>query len=152
MPLSMQSTMASGTRRASEIVMKTCIFPCRNYSAARERLLFFTCFIPLIVFIPFLSGCVTEPKTLYSWESYESQVYAYLKGESLEEQISALERDREKIEARSYAIPPGLYAHLGLLYTETGDTSRAIICFETEKFLFPESAAYMDFILNNYGR
>ena len=76
------------------------------------------------------------------------QIYAYLKGESREAQIVALERDREKIEAGGYALPPGFYAQLGLLYAEAGDETMAISCFQAEKARFPEAAAYMDFLLH----
>lgn len=36
-----------------------------------------------------LSGCNT-PKPLYQWESYQPQVYSYLKGDAKEEQAIAL--------------------------------------------------------------
>jgi len=42
-----------------------------------------------------------------------------------------------------------LHAHLGLLYLETGRTAQAVAAWEQEKRLFPESRAYMDFLLNN---
>ena len=112
----------------------------------------FSAFVPLTIFTACLSGCAASPQPLYSWETYESQVYAYFKGENWEGQIDALERDKAKIEAGDKAIPPGFYAHLGLLYTETGNHNKAIACFEAENALFPESAVYMDFILGNYRR
>ncbi|MDR0769772.1 MAG: DUF4810 domain-containing protein [Burkholderiales bacterium] len=102
---------------------------------------------PALVFAAFLSGCATPPQSLYSWGSYESQVYAHLKGESRGAQIEALERDQEKIAASGKTAPPGFYAHLGLLYAEIGDDAKAIASFETEKARFPEAAAYMNFLL-----
>jgi hypothetical protein len=104
--------------------------------------------LTLIITICF-SGCVSQ---LYYWENYEPQVYAYLKGESPERQISVLERDRKTIESRNLKAPPGFYAHLGLLYTEVGNYAEAVVCFETEKTLFPEAAVYMDFLLTNLRR
>jgi len=99
-----------------------------------------------------LSGCASSPEPLYAWGSYESQVYAHLKGESREAQIQALERDQEKIEASGKTAPPGFYAHLGMLYADTGNDAKAIACFQTEKTRFPEATAFMDFLLKKYGK
>ena len=112
------------------------------------RHIFPVIFLTIAVLANF-SACNTSSKTLYSWGSYESQVYAYLKGESREAQIEALESDREKIEAGGYAFPPGFCAQLGLLYAEAGDVTMAVSYFEAEKARFPEAAVYMDFLL--YG-
>jgi hypothetical protein len=111
------------------------------------------CRILLILgFAACLSGCASPPQTLYSWGSYESQVYAHLKGENREAQIEALERDQEKIEASGKTAPPGFYAHLGLLYAETGNDAKAVACFGTEKVRFPEATVFMDFLLKKYGK
>jgi hypothetical protein len=106
---------------------------------------------PALIFIACLSACASSSGTLYSWGSYEAQVYAYLKGESRERQIDALERDREKIELSGKAVPPGFYAHLGLLYAETGNNAMAMTCFEMEKARFPKDTAYIDLLFGGYG-
>ncbi|MDR0701063.1 MAG: DUF4810 domain-containing protein [Azoarcus sp.] len=107
-------------------------------------------FFPVFVFVAFLSGCASRPEPLYRWGSYEAQVYAHLKGESREAQIEAMERDINKIDASGKIAPPGFYAHLGLLYAETGHDDKAAECFGKEKARFPESAVFMDFLLNKY--
>ncbi|MDR2030800.1 MAG: DUF4810 domain-containing protein [Azoarcus sp.] len=93
------------------------------------------------------SGCASAPRPLYDWGSYEAQVYAHLKGESREAQIEAMERDLQKIHARGRTALPGFFAHLGLLYRETGNDAKAAECFEMEKRRFPEAAPFMDFLL-----
>lgn len=98
-----------------------------------------------------LAGC-NAPKPLYQWESYQPQVYGYLKGESKEEQVTALERDLEKIKAKNGAVPPGYHAQLGLLYSSLGKDDQMMQQFRTEKALFPESAAYMDFLMSNASK
>lgn len=98
-----------------------------------------------------LAGC-NAPKPLYQWESYQPQVYGYLKGESKEEQVTALERDLEKIKAKNGAVPPGYHAQLGLLYSSLGKDDQMMQQFRTEKALFPESAAYMDFLMRNASK
>ena len=97
------------------------------------------------------SACESTPD-LYSWGSYESQVYARLRGDSSPyTQLGALEQDLEKIESGGKPVPPGFYAHLGLLYLETGNHAMAIACFREEKTRFPEAAAFMDFLLKDNG-
>ena len=98
-----------------------------------------------------LAGC-NAPKPLYQWESYQPQVYGYLKGDSKEEQAIALERDLEKIKAKNGAVPPGYHAQLGLLYSSLGKDDQMIQQFRTEKALFPESATYMDMLVNNASK
>jgi hypothetical protein len=96
-----------------------------------------------------VAGCQTAPKPLYQWESYQPQVYEYFKGEPKEAQVEALERDLQKINASGRQAPPGYHAHLGLLYLSMGKDDQMVQQLRTEKALFPESAAYMDFLLKN---
>lgn len=96
-----------------------------------------------------LSGCQTAPKSLYQWEGYQPQVYQHFKGESPDQQIAVLEKDLQTISAKGATAPPGYHAHLGLLYSLTGKQDQVVAQFEDEKKLFPESAAYMDFLLKN---
>jgi hypothetical protein len=113
---------------------------------------FVNCVLSALFFAICFSACETSPGSLYSWGSYELQVYAYLNGESRGEQLAALERDLDKIEAGGKPVPPGFYAQMGLLYEETGNAVEAIACFTMEKTLFPEAAVFMDFLLAHYGR
>lgn len=95
-----------------------------------------------------LAGCATPPKTLYQWESYQPQVYEYFKGEKgVQEQISILEQDLQKIRAKGNMPPPGYHAHLGMLYASLGKDEQVVQEFETEKMLFPESSSYMNFLM-----
>jgi hypothetical protein len=94
-------------------------------------------------------GCQHRQPSLYQWENYQPQVYQYFKGESPDAQIAVLERDLQEIRAHGRTPPPGYHAHLGLLYSVTGKADQMVAEFEAEKQLFPESAAYMDFLLKN---
>ena len=106
-------------------------------------------FILILVFAAYFSGCASN---IYYWGNYEDQLYSYLNGESKEAQIQNLVDVTGKIKSDNKKIPPGLYAHLGMLYSEIGNDGEAIACFEAEKSLFPEAAVYMDFLLSKYGR
>jgi hypothetical protein len=101
--------------------------------------------LSVIVLAACFSACESSPG-LYSWGSYEQQVYAYLNGESRGEQLAALERDLEKIEGR---VPPGFYAQMGLLHVDMGNAAEAVYCFTMEQTLFPEAAVFMDLLLGN---
>lgn len=99
-----------------------------------------------------LAGCATRPQPLYYWGSYQAQVYGHFKGEKgPEEQIQALEADREKARARGMALPPGFQAHLAMLYGQTGRTDRLADNLEAEKTQFPESTSYMNFLLKKFS-
>ncbi|MGC0151521.1 DUF4810 domain-containing protein [Chromobacterium vaccinii] len=96
-----------------------------------------------------LAACAAGPKSLYQWESYQAQVYSYLKndGGDPQKQIATLEEGLEKIRAKGNQAPPGYHAQLGMLYAATGHTDQMVKEFQTEKQLFPESASYMDFLM-----
>jgi hypothetical protein len=96
-----------------------------------------------------LSACQTAPKTLYQWEGYQPQVYQHFKGGSPDQQIAVLEKDLQTIDAKGNLPPPGYHAHLGLLYALAGRQDEVVTQFAMEKKLFPESAAYMDFLLKS---
>jgi hypothetical protein len=96
-----------------------------------------------------LSACSTPNKSLYRWDRYQETLYQYYQpGKTTpEEQIASLQNTIEKSRASGSAIPPGLHAHLGLLYANIGQNDQAFREFEIEKTLFPEAAPYMDFLL-----
>lgn len=105
--------------------------------------------LPLVASGLLLAGCAT-PKTppLYQWDGYQPQVYEYFKGQTgPQQQIDALEQALQRIRAKGNRPPPGFQAHLGVLYASVGNDTQAEQAFEAEKQSFPESAAYMDFLL-----
>ncbi len=98
-----------------------------------------------------LTWCNNTKEPLYYYGDYNSAVYAYLKADevSVEEQITILEQVIADAANNSKAIAPGLHAHLGMLYFDTGNAVQGIAHFETEKQLFPESVQYIDFLLKS---
>ena len=102
-----------------------------------------------MVLVAALTGCAKQ-QSLYSWNSYPDQVYTYLKQEaSPEQQVLDMEAAIQKAHAAQRALPPGYYAHLGLMYMNSGRTDQAVQAWEQEKQLFPESIAYIDYLLAN---
>lgn len=93
-----------------------------------------------------LAGCQTH-RPLYYWGNYEAMGYlSYSKPEkaTLENQRQELEEDIEKAKGRNLAVHPGLHAQLGYVYYQLGRIDDAVGEFEKEKTLFPESAIFMD--------
>lgn len=104
--------------------------------------------IALAMFI--VTGCkTTEPQYFYG--QYNTAVYSYFKGDdsTVEDQITVLEEAIATAEANNKLIAPGIHAHLGMLYFETGDSKRGLEHFEVEKLLFPESTQYIDFLMSS---
>jgi len=106
----------------------------------------------LVAACSLLAACAQAPKTLYQWEGYQPQVYEHFKGQSPQQQITELEKGLERIAAKGNVPPPGYRAHLGMLYAETGRDDLALQQLQAEKAAFPESAAYIDFLLKKYQK
>lgn len=103
----------------------------------------------LAVAVLALVGCAQPPKTLYGWGSYQNNLYEHFKadGGDVSAQIAALEAQATANKAAAKADPPGLHGHLALLYGKAGNDSAAQQQLQVERSLFPESAAYVDFLL-----
>ena len=96
-----------------------------------------------------LQGCVHAPKPLYFWDSFPKQQYTALLHEAVspDEQIRTMEAQAAKARASSAALPPGFRAHLGMLYLGAGNPQRARELWTAETSEFPESAVYMNRLL-----
>jgi hypothetical protein len=62
-------------------------------------------------------------------------------------QISAMEAIVVRAQAQGQSVPPGLHAHLGMLYFNTGRELEAREQFALEKQLFPESGHFVDYVM-----
>jgi hypothetical protein len=102
----------------------------------------------LLLMMLLLSAC-GGPKTMYVWDDYEPGIYSILKKEDtdLSKQICNLEKTLQRSQAKGQRLPPGFYAHLGMLYGKSGDTAKMNSYFRMEKQQFPESSAYIDFLM-----
>ena len=102
-----------------------------------------------------LSGCADDsPRQLYYWDgAYTSSVYEYLTQEGdAGAQIAALEQSLQKAYQRAAKVPPGLHAHLGLLYLSQGNGAKFKAYVEKEAELYPESRDYAMFLLNQNSK
>jgi hypothetical protein len=99
-----------------------------------------------------LAGCATH-EPIYHWGNYQPAVWAYFKPNDSAAQAQQAEMEKTVHEAQSKGkpLPPGFQAHLGLLYLKNGEPQKAQLAFETEETQFPESKAYMGFLLKNFA-
>lgn len=108
-----------------------------------------------LTFVSFIAwllvGCSQSQPTLYYWGDYQKTLYLYNHPEksTQSEQIAAIETLIEQAQSYNLPAPPGVHAQLGLLYSNIGNTPKAIEQFELEKRTFPESTTLMNMLLNN---
>jgi len=97
-----------------------------------------------------LSGCQST-KPLYHYGSYQTNLYEHFKNEdtAIPEQIEALEKTIRDSGRNKLQVGPGLYAHLGFLYLQSGQRDTGLSYLQKEKQLYPESARFIDFLLKN---
>ncbi|MGH8463435.1 MAG: DUF4810 domain-containing protein [Pseudomonas sp.] len=126
----------------------------KNLAIIRQQALAGTCRVLAVALVALLGACAQHPKSMYSWQSYQSSVYAYLKddGADYAAQSLAMEKNIETARATNTQLPPGFRAHLGMLYLKSGEGAKGLEQLEGEKAAFPESKPFMDFLLRNAGR
>lgn len=99
-----------------------------------------------------VSGCSSQPKPLYTYGDYSESYYASKK-ESTAESALALKKSIEYAiehtdDSSSGRVAPGMYANLGYIYLKANDMSKAIENFNKEKLTYPESAYFMEKMIN----
>lgn len=93
-----------------------------------------------------LGGCATN-QAQYHWGDYETLVYnIHIKPEeaSPQVQIETLRANIAQAELINKPVAPGVYAHLALMYSATGNRALALESLNKEKTLFPESTTFID--------
>lgn len=106
----------------------------------------------LVSFSVLLCGCATQDNSLYYWGSYEAMIYEmYVEPGNAPAalQISKLEEDIQKSDSLGKKVPPGLYAHLGMMYAADGKAGLAQEALLKEKAMYPEATSLVDTLLKN---
>lgn len=97
-----------------------------------------------------LSACA-QPKQLYTYGDYSHSYYKHKKQATPETRKALVDSIEKAIseanESKSGRVPPGMFANLGYMYLQDGDSGKAISLFEKEKSTYPESAHFMDRII-----
>ena len=104
--------------------------------------------IPLCILL--CSGCASQHKPLYCNSAlYTESMYDYLKDESnIDEQLEKMNEYFETCSENALEPAPGSYAHMGILYSKQANNEKAEQYFNLEKQKFPESAVYINFLMN----
>lgn len=90
-----------------------------------------------------LSGCASQGGR-YHWGDYEQSLYSYYKAPTdLNGFALSLEDSIKQGETLGKRIAPGLYAELGYLLMLQGKKEQAIVLFEKERSLWPQSTQLM---------
>ena len=101
----------------------------------------------------FLSVAGCSGHRLYDWGGYDSYLYSYYENPQAAESFrKALETHISRLESMGRTPPPGLYAELGTLYLERGDTRQAIAFYEKEQQAWPESQHLMASLIANLSK
>ncbi len=84
---------------------------------------------------------------MYQWGEYQDLLYAaYMEPGSVDvqDEIGRLSDQIERTEQADELVPPGVRAHLASLLYQTGDAEGSASMFLAEKEAFPESAVFVD--------
>jgi len=95
-------------------------------------------------------GCATQPQKYY-FGDYSRTLYTYEKNkndETLLKHKQELQKIISESEKRKLTIPPGIYAELGYLDLKSNDINNAVMYFNKEAELYPESKLFIDRLIN----
>ncbi len=104
--------------------------------------------LPILLLLPgLLAGCASP--SLYEWGDYDQWLYENYKhpknDEELYVDLGALIKEYEsRKKPHTKPLAPGLYAEYGFLLMRRGENAKAIEYYEKEKALWPESATFMN--------
>ncbi len=101
----------------------------------------------LLLSVGLLSGCASPH--MYTWGNYDQWLYENYKNPKNDEELyvdlTALITEYEsRKNPETKPMAPGLYAEYGFLLMRRGENDRAIVYYNKEKALWPESAQFMD--------
>ena len=94
-------------------------------------------------------GCASDSRTYYwssyQWDSYSGPAFGRSRaGPETKKFEATLERIIERSDAAGRRTPPGVLAEYGYLFFKRGEMESAVRYFEREAREWPESAAFMN--------
>lgn len=99
-----------------------------------------------------MGGCATN-NSLYQWGGYEYRLYAGYKDQAKMEELKVgLEAHIAAMDKSGQKVAPGLFAELGTLYLQSGDSGKARGMYARERDAWPESKGLMDAMIKNLER
>lgn len=115
----------------------------------------FTHLFAIIFSLWLLSGCAKPANEMYYWGEYEQLIHdMYVEPGKADAvmQIEKLTADIQKAESEGKQVPPGLYAHLGLMYISQGKAAQGEAALLEEKKLYPESTVFIQGLIERKSK
>jgi len=97
-----------------------------------------------------MSGCVTQKKSLYSWDKYDAVAYQYVKNNTdadAEALAQTLQRMIDNPGGERKIPPPGICADYGYLLVKQDKIEEGLKYLKMEVALYPESAILVERII-----
>lgn len=101
-----------------------------------------------------MTGCANN-QTTYHWGNYEQVVYNMYKNPeaaTADQQLTTLRNDVEIAASKGKPVPPGVFAHMGMLYASMGDSEQAKESLNEELVRYPESAVFVEGLLTRMDK
>lgn len=99
-----------------------------------------------LVVLTLLAACAQPPAGLYDWSTYSRTLYRYQKEptpEHLATRIGVLQQIIGHANQSGKKVPPGIYAELGYLRAQQGNSGEAQQLYALEGQTWPESQVLM---------
>jgi hypothetical protein len=97
-----------------------------------------------------LSAVACVPSSYYHWGDYNELLYAHYRApQEREAWVEGLKTTILAAEQRDAKVPPGLFAEYGYALLEEGRTGQAVVYFQKEQALWPESRYLMEKMVRN---
>jgi hypothetical protein len=98
-----------------------------------------------------MQGCATP--THYAWGSYDDTLYSHYKNpQEREKFVENLKKVLLESEQDGRKVPPGINAEYGYALYEEGQYTEAVVYFQKERDLWPESRVLMEKMIRNAQR
>lgn len=94
-----------------------------------------------------LAGCSNISEAGYYWGNYAVTLYAYQKSPSAETLAQHEKELRDIIEyskENQLKVPPGIYAELGYIEQNRGESDNALGFYREEMATYPESQSFLE--------
>ncbi|WP_321332750.1 DUF4810 domain-containing protein [uncultured Bacteroides sp.] len=111
-------------------------------------------YLMLLIVAAGFASCTTTG-SLYNWNDYVDASYKYYKKqtpEATEHLMKTYEAMINKPNGSRRVIAPGICGEYGYFLLQNGKKEQGIAMLQKEKELYPESAVFMDRLINQFSK
>ncbi|PIP01521.1 MAG: DUF4810 domain-containing protein [Zetaproteobacteria bacterium CG12_big_fil_rev_8_21_14_0_65_54_13] len=109
----------------------------------------------IIFSLSLFSGCAKPADEIYYWGEYEQLIHdMYVEPGKADSamQVEKLTADIQQAENTGKQVPPGLYAHLGMMYESQGKVAQGEAALLEEKKLYSESSVFIQGLIDRAAK